>query len=305
MARLRNRILKAEFWTDAELLRWPREKRWTYQGLWESAEDSGCLEDDPFGWKLQLWPSPMDSDITVELLTQWRDEMVEAGKLVPYEADGKHYLYCARFHQHEHPRNPQRPDLPLPPWVQWVTTEDEKGRKRNSYMVSIPTVTVPGQYCAANVTPAPIRSVPSRPDPIPKEEAAVVAHAREDRGGGIQEEHQEDDPLLWDLWEVPGWPRDDALDRKELAGAKRDYPRANLSEVIGDLRAEAPLKHPRKALRAFAKQAHERAPAERPTPLVLPTVPELTPEQRKAQVLAAAKARRQVEAMAAGIRGVT
>lgn len=142
---------------------------------------------------------------------------------------------------------------------------------------------------------------------IPKEEAAVVARTREaveNRGGGFDEESTEDGPLLWDLWEVPGWPRDDALDRKELADVRRDYSRANLSEVIADLRAAGSLQNPRKALRAFAKKAHERAPTERPSPPVLPAVPELTPEQRKAQVLAAAKARQQIEAMAAGARGM-
>jgi len=107
-------MVKAEFWTDPELLRWPLAKRLFYQGLWAVAEDSGCLEDDPFGWKLQLFPSPIDSAVTVELLTDWRDELVAAGKLFRYEADGKCYLYIRTFHQHEHPRNPQRPDLPLP-----------------------------------------------------------------------------------------------------------------------------------------------------------------------------------------------
>ena len=71
MARLRNRMVKADFWTDAELLRWPRDKRQTYRGLWAIAEDSGCLEDDPFGWKLLLFPSPLDADITVERLEHW------------------------------------------------------------------------------------------------------------------------------------------------------------------------------------------------------------------------------------------
>ena len=82
-------MVKADFWTDPELLRWPREKRFTYQGIWALAEDSGCLEDDPFGWKLLLWPSPVDADITVERLGEWRDELVAAGKAIPYEAEGK------------------------------------------------------------------------------------------------------------------------------------------------------------------------------------------------------------------------
>lgn len=121
-------MVKASFWTDPELLRWPRDKRWFYQGLWEAAEDSGCIEDDPFGWKLLLFPSPMDADITVAVLTQYRHELVEAGKLIPYEAGGKQYAYLANFHQHERPRNPQSPDLPLPPWVSYKTNAND-GRK--------------------------------------------------------------------------------------------------------------------------------------------------------------------------------
>lgn len=117
MSRLRNRIRKADYFTDGELLRWPRDKRTTYSGLWALAEDSGCLEDDPFEWKMSLWPSPLDADITIELLEQWRGELVGAGKLIPYGADGKRYFFLRNFHAHEKPTNPQQPDLPLPPWV--------------------------------------------------------------------------------------------------------------------------------------------------------------------------------------------
>ena len=130
MTRLRNRIRKADYFTDGELLRWHRDKRTTYTGLWAIAEDSGCLEDDPFTWKLLIWASPLDADITVELLAQWRDEMVAAGKLIPYEADGKAFLYIRTFHQHEHPRNPQRPDLPLPPWIKCEFKEGQSADGR-------------------------------------------------------------------------------------------------------------------------------------------------------------------------------
>jgi len=123
MARLRNRILKADFWGDGELLRWPREKRFTYAGLYALAEDSGVVEDDVFNWKCMIWPSPFDTDITIENLEQWRDELCEAGKLVPYHADGQQLLFLTSFHEHEHPRNPQSPNLPLPEWVRWVPNE--------------------------------------------------------------------------------------------------------------------------------------------------------------------------------------
>ena len=131
MSRLRNRIRKADYFTDGELLRWHRDKRATYTGLWALAEDSGCLEDDPFTWKLLIWGSPLDADITVELLTQWRDELVAAEKLIPYEAEGKRYLFVRTFHQHELPKNPAPPDLPLPEWVELVKTEGVgKDKKR-------------------------------------------------------------------------------------------------------------------------------------------------------------------------------
>jgi len=179
MSRLRNRMVKAEFWTDPELLRWPLPKRIFYQGLWALAEDSGCLEDDAFGWKLQLFPSPADSDITLEALTAWRDELVEAGKLVPYEVGGKRYLYLPTFHRHEMTRNPQRPDLPLPPWVEVIdkdgASKDGKRWLRCRYEVhedllskhlGVCTESVPSLYghSTESVRGPQSRPVQTRPD---------------------------------------------------------------------------------------------------------------------------------------------
>jgi len=135
MARLRNRILKADFWSDGELLRWPREKRFTYAGLYAIAEDSGCLEDDCFNWKILLWGSPLDQDVTVEMIEAWRDELCAAGKLIPYHADGQQLLYIKSFHEHEHPRNPQSPNVPLPAWINYVPgSKEAKTRARYDVM---------------------------------------------------------------------------------------------------------------------------------------------------------------------------
>jgi hypothetical protein len=158
MARLRNRQVKATFYTDGELLRWPREKRFTYQGIWAMAEDSGCLEDDPFEWKLTIWNSPLDADITVEMLADWRNDFITAGKLVPYTAQGKKYLFIVNFHQHEHPRNPQAPDLPLPAWVTWgtkvTTTRDGREHRTNQYEVDTDHPAV-RQYLGTGPNPGP------------------------------------------------------------------------------------------------------------------------------------------------------
>lgn len=127
--RIRNRQKKATFWTDGDLLRWPRDKRYFYESLWSCAEDSCCIIDDMFEVKLTAWPSPLDADLTVELLEQWRDELIECGKLIPYEADGRRYLFIPRMAEHEKPRNPQVPDWPLPPWVTYAVTGDGRNRR--------------------------------------------------------------------------------------------------------------------------------------------------------------------------------
>lgn len=169
MSRLRNRMVKAEFWTDPDLLRWPLGKRVFYQGLWALAEDSGCLEDDPFGWKLQLFPSPCDSDITMETLAQWRDELVEARKLIPYKGEGKPHLYIRTFHQHEHPRNPQRPMLPMPKWLVCEsvngTGKDGRGWVRTTYKDTRHSVPDVNETCTRPLQDAPPRPAPSR---VPK-----------------------------------------------------------------------------------------------------------------------------------------
>ncbi|HEX2951692.1 MAG TPA: hypothetical protein VHV83_19325 [Armatimonadota bacterium] len=119
--RLHNRQLKAGFWTDGTLLRWPLAKRLFYAGLVQLADDSGCLEDDAFSFKIQLFPSPMDAEITVEVLEQWTHELVEAGKLVPYTAEGKACLFLKTFRKYQRIDTPSAPEVPLPCWLQWVT----------------------------------------------------------------------------------------------------------------------------------------------------------------------------------------
>jgi len=132
--RLHNRQIKATFWNDTDLLQWPRDKRWFYEGLIQLADDSGCLEDSPFAFKLNLFPSPVDADITVDLLAKWRDELIEDGKLVRYRVGKKDYLYLTNFHKHQSLKNPEKPDVPLPPWIRWEPFESNK--HSGKYIVS-------------------------------------------------------------------------------------------------------------------------------------------------------------------------
>lgn len=119
--RLHNRQVKASFWKDTELLKIKRDIRMFYQGLWQLADDSGCVEYDTFALKIELYPSPMDSDITQEVIEAWLQVLIDMKKLTPYIADSKKCLYISNFHKHQSLKNPAPPGVPLPLWVKWVT----------------------------------------------------------------------------------------------------------------------------------------------------------------------------------------
>jgi len=116
--RLHNRQVKAQFWTDTELIRiLDIPGRMFYQGLWQLADDSGCLENDTLAFKIHLFPA--DAEITIEVIEKWVKTLIEAGKLIPYEAEGKQCFFLKNFHKHQKIKNPSPPEVPLPPWIAW------------------------------------------------------------------------------------------------------------------------------------------------------------------------------------------
>lgn len=116
--RLHNRQVKAGFWNDSELLKhFNRDGRLFYQGLWHLADDSGCIENDPFGYKIHLFPG--DIDITPEILASYRDKLISLNKLIKYSVNGKEYLYIKNFHEHQKIKNSNKPTIPLPKWISW------------------------------------------------------------------------------------------------------------------------------------------------------------------------------------------
>jgi DnaD/phage-associated family protein len=124
--RLHNRQLKASFFNDPDLLQWPRDKRFFYAGLIQIADDSACLEDSSFSFKLLIFPSPKDADITIEQLSIWRDEFIAEKKLVSYISEGKKCLYLSNFHKHQKLKSPSPPTVPLPEWVAWIPTKSNQ-----------------------------------------------------------------------------------------------------------------------------------------------------------------------------------
>ena len=127
--RLHNRVVKAEFWSDGELAtRFDIPGRMFYQGLWQLADDSGCLDDRPDDWKAKLFP--MDTDMSVSRLEEYRDLLIRLGKVVRYFALGRPYLWLVNFAKHQsidRPRPPGKDTAPLPPWIEWRPGSNRRG----------------------------------------------------------------------------------------------------------------------------------------------------------------------------------
>jgi hypothetical protein len=116
--KLHNRQIKASFWTDTDMIRnFSLEERLFYIGLWQLADDSGCIENDPYAFKLFLFP--LNEEVTIEKLTTWTTKLIEKQKLISYHTQGKDGLYLANFHKHQTIKNPQPPEVPLPSWITW------------------------------------------------------------------------------------------------------------------------------------------------------------------------------------------
>lgn len=131
--RLHNRLIKGGFWNDPDLLQWVRDKRWFYEGLIQLADDGGCLEDSPFAFKISLFASPVDADITVDVLSTWVTELIEQGKLIPYVVDGKRYLFIRNFRKHQQMKNYGAPEVPLPPWITFTPSGTNKYQGAYTY----------------------------------------------------------------------------------------------------------------------------------------------------------------------------
>lgn len=177
--RLHNRQIKASFWNDGDILLWPRDKRMFYIGLAQLADDSGCLEDNAVTFKVSLYPSPVDIDITVEVIQAWKDELINDpdGHLIPYEVAGKRCLFMRNFHKHQKlnkPAPPSKDSVPLPAWVSWVPAADPKSRS-GKYVVQEESMPGPGGVPDTSRTrPGHVRPEPE-PEPEPEGEEKTPA----------------------------------------------------------------------------------------------------------------------------------
>lgn len=130
--KLHNRIIKASFWTDTELLsEFDHSGRLLYLGLIQLADDSGCLEYNIAAFKGYLFP--IDAAMTTRKIEKYTSKLIEMTKLIRYESHGKSCVFLKNFHKHQALRHPDRPDVPLPFWISWVS--DNTPHRSGSYSI--------------------------------------------------------------------------------------------------------------------------------------------------------------------------
>lgn len=102
----RTRLLKPEFFLDAELCDLPIAARLLFAGLWVHADREGRLEDKPRELKVKVFPYEDSIDVD-ELL--WR--LHEAEFIVRYEAGGKRVVWIVKFLDHQSPHVNEKPSI--------------------------------------------------------------------------------------------------------------------------------------------------------------------------------------------------
>ena len=53
----RIRTIKPEFWTDSKIVALTPHARLLFIGMWNFADDHGCVDDDPMQLKLRVLPA--------------------------------------------------------------------------------------------------------------------------------------------------------------------------------------------------------------------------------------------------------
>lgn len=107
MARIRT--VKPEFWTDEKVVECSIPARLLFIGLFNFANDVGCLERSPKRLKMQVFPADV---IDCEPLLA---ELISNGLLTEYSVSGVGYLLIKGFRKHQKINRPSSTKIPLPP----------------------------------------------------------------------------------------------------------------------------------------------------------------------------------------------
>lgn len=108
MARIRT--IKPQHWSDKELSNIPLQAHLLWIALWNFSDDEGVFENDAILIKSQVFPRR--TDVRVEQVSQWLDQLVKARFVIPFTFNGNGYYIHRTFKAHQKIDKPQQSKIP-------------------------------------------------------------------------------------------------------------------------------------------------------------------------------------------------
>ena len=102
-----------------------------YQLIWSVADDWGGYEAKFGSIALRSGALRLSKERVQQVITA----LIAAGKIIPYQVNGKAYHWIKNFLKHQKLTNPASPTIPLPPWIKFEDETYPSGKKYAKYQI--------------------------------------------------------------------------------------------------------------------------------------------------------------------------
>lgn len=120
---MRKRMLHTSIWGDKKVVALSLQARLLYVGLITHSDDDGRFNGDPALIRSSVFPR--DTNISVEDVQKWRDEIVASGLIVLYSNNDDEYIAHPKWTKYQNLRVDRRCESKIPAPEGWVRPEDE------------------------------------------------------------------------------------------------------------------------------------------------------------------------------------
>ncbi|OKI16543.1 hypothetical protein [Streptomyces sp. CB03911] len=133
MARIRS--IKPELRTSITVSAWPMDVRYFFVLLWGYLDDYGRGVDDELLISSDCFPR--DRTVTPDVVDGWLELMADSGPVCRYEVDGRRYLHCPNWGEHQKPQHPAKMRIPPcpedepEPFKTWRSENPQRIRTRS------------------------------------------------------------------------------------------------------------------------------------------------------------------------------
>lgn len=106
----RIRTIKPGHWTDKGLAEISLQAHLLWIATWNFSDDEGIFEADPLLLRSNIFPRR--TDIRIDQVAQWLDQLVKARFIIPFQYEGEGYYITRTFKTHQKIDRPQKSKIP-------------------------------------------------------------------------------------------------------------------------------------------------------------------------------------------------